>query len=83
MFGESLIISGEKRKPTKTYLTLPISLLIHALVIASFIVVPLMMAESNLPEIQVTNVFITAPPPPPPPPPPAAKKKSGWRAEGH
>ena len=75
MFGESLIISGENRKATKRYLTLPISLLIHAIVIASFIVVPLMMADSNLPEIKVTNVLISAPPPPPPPP--AAKKKSG------
>jgi len=76
MFGESMIISGEKRKPTKRYLTLPISLLIHALAIASFIVVPLMMADSNLPEVKMTNVFVMAPPPPPPPPPPAAKKKS-------
>ena len=62
MFGESLIISGEKRKPTKKYLTLPISLLIHGVAIAAFVVVPLMMADSNLPEVKVTNVFIAAPP---------------------
>jgi periplasmic protein TonB len=75
-FGESLIESGGKAQPTKRWLTFPISLIVHVLIIGAVVVVPLMMASSNLPELKVTNVFMVTTPPPPPPPPPAAKKKT-------
>ena len=67
MFGDSLIISSGTRKHTQKWLTLPISLLLHGLLIAAIVVVPLMMADTNLPQIKVTNVFVMSPPPPPPP----------------
>jgi len=81
MFGESLIVSAGKPKARKTWLTLPLSLIVHALIVASFVIVPLMMAESNLPEAKITNIFMSAPPPPPPPPPPPGKKKVEKKTE--
>jgi len=80
MFGDSMIESTANRTLSKAWLTLPVSIFIHAVVIILAIVVPLMTADSNLPEIRVTNVFMVAPPPPPPPPPPPAKKKTSTSA---
>ena len=77
MFGDSLIESSGNKKPTKTWLTIPLSFLGHAILLIMIIVVPLMTADSNLPEVKVMNVFLASTlPPPPPPPPPAAKKKT-------
>ncbi|MCK5004879.1 MAG: hypothetical protein KAS21_07315, partial [Candidatus Aminicenantes bacterium] len=82
MFGESLFESSGTKKPTKQWMTLPASLIGHGLLIIAVIIVPLMNADSNLPEVKVFNVFMTsAPPPPPPPPPPAAKKKTKSKAD--
>ena len=47
----------------------PISLLFHGLLIAAIVIVPLMMADSQLPEVKITRVFLTAAPPQPPPVP--------------
>jgi protein TonB len=77
MLDESLIGSGDRQARRRKWLFMPISLLVHALAIAALVIVPLLLAESKLPEIKVTNVFVMAPPlpPPPPPPPPPAKRK--------
>jgi len=69
MFSESMIESTSERKASKAWLTLPISLLFHGVVVIAAIVVPLLSAQSNLPEIKVTQVYITAPPQPPSVPP--------------
>jgi len=78
MLDETLIESGDMNTRSRKWLLMPISLLVHALAIAALVVVPLMLAESKLPQIKVTNVFVMAPPlplPPPPPPPPAARRR--------
>lgn len=73
MLDESLLTPQDKQARGRIGLLMPISLLVHLLAIASLVVVPLLLADVNLPEIQVTNVLIIAPslpaPPPPPPPP--------------
>ncbi len=82
MFGDSLIESSGTKKPTKAWMTVPISFLAHAIILILLVVVPLMTADSNLPEVKVMNVFLSStPPPPPPPPPPAAKKKSSSKSK--
>jgi hypothetical protein len=63
MFGESLFESVARKKPPKMA-NLPISLLGHALLFGSFIIIPLMNADQQMPEIKVTNVFMSAPPRP-------------------
>ncbi len=73
MLDESLLAPVDTHASGRRWLFLPVSLLVHLLAIAALVVVPLLMADSSLPEIQVTNVLIIAPPlpaPPPPPPPP-------------
>ena len=76
MFEESLIETGGVKKGTKKWLTFPISLILHVTLVGAIIIVPLMTADTNLPEISVTDVFMTAPPPSSPPPPPAARRRS-------
>lgn len=78
MLDESLIESGDRNARKRKWLLMPISLLLHALAIAALVVFPLLLAESKLPQIKVTNVFVMVPPlppPPPPPPPPAARRR--------
>jgi len=73
MLDESLLIPDDRQARGRRWLLLPVSLLVHLTAIAALVVVPLLLADSQLPEIQVTNVLIMAPvmptPPPPPPPP--------------
>ncbi len=73
MLDEPLLTTPDRQARGRIWLFMPISLLAHALAVASLVLVPLLLADSNLPEIQVTNVLIIAPslptPPPPPPPP--------------
>ena len=76
MFEESLFYSSGKRENTKNWITMPISFLVHVLLLGSFVVVPLMKAAADLPEIEVINIFTTNEVPAPPSPPPAAKSKS-------
>lgn len=81
MLGDSLIESGGRRERSRKWLIVPFSLLLHVLAIAALVVVPLLLAEKNLPEIQVTNVLVITPllptPPPPPPPPFGRGRGSG------
>lgn len=77
MFEESLFFSSGNKEKTKTWITMPASFIIHVFLIGSLVVVPLMKAASDLPEIEVINIFTTNEAPRPPQPPPAAKKRSG------
>jgi protein TonB len=84
MLHESLIGSEDRHARNRKWLILPISLLVHLLAIAALVVVPLLLAESKLPEIKVINVFVMAPPlppPPPPPPPPPARRRGSGRSK--
>jgi protein TonB len=59
MFNNSL--SSGKRVKRLTWLTLPFSLLLHALIIAGLVVVPLLRADTSLPQVKVITISITAP----------------------
>jgi protein TonB len=67
MFNDSLFSNKMKRAKRLTWLTLPFSLLLHALVIAGLVVVPLLRADASLPKVKVISVSITAPVTPLPP----------------
>lgn len=73
MLDETLLTPLDRQARGRKWLLLPVSLLIHILVIAAMVVVPLLMAENDLPGVKVTNILVMAPvlptPPPPPPPP--------------
>ena len=71
---EGLIETHEKRR--NTWITFPLSVLLHLAIVVIVVVAPLLEAETDLPPIKVINVFMAAPPPPPPPPPPPAKRGS-------
>lgn len=71
------MFSVNQVKSSKRWLFFPISLVFHFLVIGAVIAVPLMNAEGHLPEMKVTQVFLTAPLPPQPPGPPKGKSGSG------
>jgi len=78
MLDETLIELTAKNANRRKWLLIPVSLLAHVLAIAALVVVPLLLAESDLPQVQMTNVRIIAPPrptPPPPPPPPYGRGK--------
>jgi len=76
-FDHLLYSSGKTQSRPKRKLTLPVSIAIHAVVLAAVVILPLMTWE-ELPEPAngaVKAFFVEpAPPPPPPPPPPAAPK---------
>jgi protein TonB len=67
MFNDALFSGKMKRAKRLTWLTLPFSLLLHALLIAGLVVVPLLRADASLPRVKVIHVSITAPPTPLPP----------------
>jgi protein TonB len=82
MLEETLITLGDKQSRGRKWLLLPISLLLHALAIATLVLVPLLSNESNLPQIKVTNILVMAPPlplPPPPPPPPLGRGRGSGK----
>lgn len=84
MLDESLLDPLDKQARGRRWLLLPASLLVHLLFVAALVVVPLLLAEADLPEIQVTNVLIVAPPlpaPPPPPPPPLGRRRGAGPAK--
>ena len=60
---------------TKQWYTVPVSILVHTVLIAALVVIPL-LASDILPTPQSVMAFVAVPPspppPPPPPPPPAA-----------
>ena len=85
MLDETLIEAGDRNARRRKWLLLPISLLLHVLAIAALVVVPLLLAESELPQIKMTNILILAPPkptPPPPPPPPPPKRRGSGASQG-
>ena len=67
MLQDSMIESGGKKKATRKWITFPVSLLVHAIAILALIVIPLMTADSDLPEIEIFDVFMTSAPPRLPP----------------
>ena len=67
MFNNSLLSDKMKRTTRLTWLTLPLSLLFHALLIASLVVVPLLRADASLPKAKTIIVTIKAPETPLPP----------------
>lgn len=71
MFEASLIESG-KHKGTQRWYTLPLSFLIHVVVVGSAVGLSMWFIE-DIPEPPIPVQFYTqaAPPPPPPPPPPS------------
>jgi protein TonB len=76
MFNDSLLFGKMKRVKRLTWLTLPLSLLLHAMVIAGLVVVPLIRADASLPQFKVITIS-TAPPPAPPVPSKGTKKNGG------
>ncbi|MCX6555483.1 MAG: energy transducer TonB [Candidatus Aminicenantes bacterium] len=77
MFNHSMSSEKMKRPARLTWLTLPLSLLLHVLLIASLVVVPLIRADASLPKVKVFSVSITAPPMPLPPSKGTGKKNTG------
>jgi protein TonB len=78
MLDESLLDPVDRQARGRRWLLLPISLSVHLLAVAALVLFPLLTAESDLPEIQVTHVLIVSPPlpaPPPPPPPPLGRRR--------
>ena len=86
MLDETLIESQDKNATRRKWLLIPISLLAHLLAIAALVIVPLLLAENDLPQVNLTNILVMAPPkptpPPPPPPPPPAKRRGSAQATG-
>ncbi len=84
MFEASLIESSKHKDSGKRWLSVPLSILIHVLVIGTGLAASMWIIE-DIPEppIPVTFYSSAAPPPPPPPPPPkaAAAPKSAPKVE--
>src|SRR4029453_19323517 len=74
---EDLIESDVVAHKTKQSYTLPVSIVLHLIVLLVVVVVPLLTSQ-ELPEptsaVKAFFVEPAAPPPPPPPPPPPAPK---------
>jgi protein TonB len=74
---EDLIESDVVSHKTRKGYTIPVSIIVHAVVLVAVILVPLLTSE-ELPEptsaVRAFFVEPAAPPPPPPPPPPPAPK---------
>ena len=69
LFAESLLELSETR-PGRRTLDFATSMTVHALLIATLILIPLYFTEA-IDLKQFTQTFLVAPPPPPPPPPAA------------
>ncbi|MBI2828584.1 MAG: hypothetical protein HYX77_04850, partial [Acidobacteria bacterium] len=67
LFGD--VINPSISVGTKQWYTIPLSILMHSVVILAFVIIPLMAADI-LPVPPSMMAFVAAPPPPPPPPPP-------------
>jgi len=70
----------EPKKPTKKWLFLPLSLLLHGLVISAVIMVPLITADTGMPALRIHSVLMVAPPTSPSAPPAAARARTGSRS---
>ena len=73
---EDLIDSGQVAHRTQQSKTIPVSLLLHSIIAALIIIVPLLSADQLPDPASAVKAFfvepMAAPAPPPPPPPPAA-----------
>ncbi len=69
----------ETKKSTKKWLFLPLSLLLHGLVIGAVLMVPLMTADTGMPDLKIQNVLMVAPPTSPSAPPAAARARTSSR----
>ncbi|MCP5104106.1 MAG: hypothetical protein GY950_12040, partial [bacterium] len=69
------MFSVEQPKTRFKWLFFPVSLLLHGVLVAAIVAVPLMMAD-NMPVMKITDVFMVAPTPPAPPGPPKGKSGS-------
>ena len=79
MFETSLIESSHQKQQTKKALSLPVSILIHGLVIGAALGASIWFV-GEVPEPPIPVTFYAAAPPPPPPPP-AAPKAAAPKAE--
>jgi periplasmic protein TonB len=70
MFGD--VVESSIKVGSQKWYTVPLSILVHVIIIGAVIIVPL-MATDMLPTPPAMMAFsVAAPPPPPPPPPPPA-----------
>ena len=67
MFGD--VTNPSVRIGAKKWYTLPLSIIIHTVILAAVVIIPL-MAVGAVPTPSGMAAFVAAPPPPPPPPPP-------------
>ena len=68
------IVNGHRRTTRRDFAPLAISWTVHIFAIGAVVLLPLLVASSQLPAVPrelLTYVTVAAPPPPPPPPPPA------------
>ncbi|MGE5277589.1 MAG: hypothetical protein ACM3SU_11385, partial [Acidobacteriota bacterium] len=72
MFEESLIESSHRKGDHRNAMTLPVSILVHAVVIGVALGASIWFVE-DVPEPPIPVTFYAAAPPPPPPPPAAPK----------
>jgi protein TonB len=77
MFDIFLPEKGARRKNVRKVLTLSLSLVLHALLIAAIIVVPLLRAEASLPGFKIIDTALIAPPVTPGVPPAGNGKGHG------
>ena len=74
MFESSLIESSHHKEEAKKVVSLPVSILIHALVIGAALGASIWFV-GDVPEPPIPVTFYAAAPPPPPPPPAAARRR--------
>ncbi len=77
MFDIFLPEKGTRRKNVRKALTLSLSLVLHALLIAAVIVVPLLRADADLPGFKIIDTVLIAPPVTPGVPPAGNGKGHG------
>src|SRR5213592_2353730 len=69
MFGD--IVEPSIKVGSQKWYTVPLSVIVHTMIIAAVVIIPLMAADA-LPTPPSMMAFVAAPPHPPPPPPPQA-----------
>ena len=74
MFGD--IVDPSVKVGTRSWYTVPLSIVVHTAVLGAVIIIPLLAADV-LPTPPSMMAFVAAPPPPPPPPPPAPVRVGG------
>jgi hypothetical protein len=91
---EDLIDSGKERHGTQQSKVMPVSLLLHSVIAATIIIVPLLSADQLPDPASAVKAFFVEPmaapappprggPPPPPPPPPPPRPSATFRATSH